>query len=193
MEKITNSLFDLPLIDVCGISGVCVSNDLTRNSLKLEYCVLYLLREILNFQESQSDPDLPGFNVRPGDLKGIFLVNRGPVNRVTRLPVWQPVGSEVGGNKGTNLLTSSRWIIRVLIQPPSQQDLEHIQCLCRVDLFREELIFYETTFQHRAWGPTLKSKVRFKRLDQKFLEIGVLRVVFTKRDPEFPGISGQVV
>eukprot|EP00116_Pleurobrachia_bachei_P013202 sb/3473464/ len=36
-------------------------------------------------------------------------------------------------------------------------------------------------------------KVRFKRLDLRFLEIGVLRVVFTKRDPEFPGISGQVV
>eukprot|EP00116_Pleurobrachia_bachei_P013119 sb/3473381/ len=37
------------------------------------------------------------------------------------------------------------------------------------------------------------AKVRFKRLDLRFLEIGVLRVVFTKRDPEFPGISGQVV
>eukprot|EP00116_Pleurobrachia_bachei_P017537 sb/3477799/ len=36
-------------------------------------------------------------------------------------------------------------------------------------------------------------KVRFKRLDLRFLEIGVLRVVFTKRDPQFPGISGQVV
>eukprot|EP00116_Pleurobrachia_bachei_P014090 sb/3474352/ len=36
-------------------------------------------------------------------------------------------------------------------------------------------------------------KVRFKRLDLRFLEIGALRVVFTKRDPEFPGISGQVV
>eukprot|EP00116_Pleurobrachia_bachei_P015179 sb/3475441/ len=37
------------------------------------------------------------------------------------------------------------------------------------------------------------AKVRFKRLDLRFLEIGALRVVFTKRDPEFPGISGQVV
>eukprot|EP00116_Pleurobrachia_bachei_P010725 sb/3470987/ len=36
-------------------------------------------------------------------------------------------------------------------------------------------------------------KVRFKRLDLRFLEIGALRVIFTKRDPEFPGISGQVV
>eukprot|EP00116_Pleurobrachia_bachei_P018913 sb/3479175/ len=36
-------------------------------------------------------------------------------------------------------------------------------------------------------------KVRFKRLDLRFLEIGVLRVILTKRDPEFPGISGQVV
>eukprot|EP00116_Pleurobrachia_bachei_P000811 sb/3461073/ len=36
-------------------------------------------------------------------------------------------------------------------------------------------------------------KVRFKRLDLRFLEIQVLRVIFTKRDPEFPGISGQVV
>eukprot|EP00116_Pleurobrachia_bachei_P001227 sb/3461489/ len=36
------------------------------------------------------------------------------------------------------------------------------------------------------------AKVRFKRLDLRFLEIGVLRVIFTKRDPEFPGISGQV-
>eukprot|EP00116_Pleurobrachia_bachei_P017721 sb/3477983/ len=35
--------------------------------------------------------------------------------------------------------------------------------------------------------------VRFKRLDPRFLEIGVLRVIFTKKDPEFPGISGQVV
>eukprot|EP00116_Pleurobrachia_bachei_P017018 sb/3477280/ len=35
--------------------------------------------------------------------------------------------------------------------------------------------------------------LRFKRLDLRFLEIGVLRVIFTKRDPEFPGISGQVV
>eukprot|EP00116_Pleurobrachia_bachei_P003866 sb/3464128/ len=32
----------------------CVSNDLTRDSWKLEHCMLYLLREIiLNFQESQ--------------------------------------------------------------------------------------------------------------------------------------------
>eukprot|EP00116_Pleurobrachia_bachei_P013017 sb/3473279/ len=31
--------------------------------------------------------------------------------------------------------------------------------------------------------------MRFKRLDLRFLEIGVLRVIFTKRDPEFPGIS----
>eukprot|EP00116_Pleurobrachia_bachei_P004029 sb/3464291/ len=37
------------------------------------------------------------------------------------------------------------------------------------------------------------TKVRFKRLDLRFLEIGVLLVIFTKRDPEFPGISGQVV
>eukprot|EP00116_Pleurobrachia_bachei_P011783 sb/3472045/ len=37
------------------------------------------------------------------------------------------------------------------------------------------------------------TKVRIKRLDLRFLEIGALRVVFTKRDPEFPGISGQVV
>eukprot|EP00116_Pleurobrachia_bachei_P016440 sb/3476702/ len=48
-----------------------------------------------------------------------------------------------------------------------------------------------------ALGFALKSrflfKVRFKRLDLRFLEIGVLRVIFTKRDPEFPGISGQVV
>eukprot|EP00116_Pleurobrachia_bachei_P015992 sb/3476254/ len=36
-------------------------------------------------------------------------------------------------------------------------------------------------------------KVRFKRLDLRFLEIGALHVVFAKRDPEFPGISGQVV
>eukprot|EP00116_Pleurobrachia_bachei_P013130 sb/3473392/ len=35
--------------------------------------------------------------------------------------------------------------------------------------------------------------VRFKRLDLKFLEIGAMRVVFTKRDPEFPGISGQCI
>eukprot|EP00116_Pleurobrachia_bachei_P015787 sb/3476049/ len=35
--------------------------------------------------------------------------------------------------------------------------------------------------------------VCFKRLDLIFLEIGVLRDIFTKRDPEFPGISGQVV
>eukprot|EP00116_Pleurobrachia_bachei_P012608 sb/3472870/ len=35
--------------------------------------------------------------------------------------------------------------------------------------------------------------MRFKRLDLRFLEIGVLRVIFTRRDPEFPGISGQVV
>eukprot|EP00116_Pleurobrachia_bachei_P015012 sb/3475274/ len=31
----------------------CVSNDLTCDSWKLGYCVLHLLREILNFQESQ--------------------------------------------------------------------------------------------------------------------------------------------
>eukprot|EP00116_Pleurobrachia_bachei_P004995 sb/3465257/ len=37
------------------------------------------------------------------------------------------------------------------------------------------------------------SSVRFKRLDLRFLEIQGLRVIFTKRDPEFPGISGQVV
>ena len=37
------------------------------------------------------------------------------------------------------------------------------------------------------------TKVRFKRLDPRFLEIGALRVVFTKRDPDFQGISGQVV
>eukprot|EP00116_Pleurobrachia_bachei_P011258 sb/3471520/ len=37
------------------------------------------------------------------------------------------------------------------------------------------------------------AKVRFKRIDLRFLEIGVLLVVFTKRDPEFSEISGQVV
>eukprot|EP00116_Pleurobrachia_bachei_P013603 sb/3473865/ len=38
-----------------------------------------------------------------------------------------------------------------------------------------------------------KCKLRFKRLDLRFLEIGAfLRVVFTKRDPEFPGISGLI-
>eukprot|EP00116_Pleurobrachia_bachei_P018399 sb/3478661/ len=36
------------------------------------------------------------------------------------------------------------------------------------------------------------AKLRFKRLDLRFLEIGVLCVMFTKRDPGFPGISGQV-
>eukprot|EP00116_Pleurobrachia_bachei_P015899 sb/3476161/ len=50
-----------------------------------------------------------------------------------------------------------------------------------------------------GWWPvysrrtTQPFKVRFKRLDLRFLEIGALRVVFTKRDPEFPGMSGQVV
>eukprot|EP00116_Pleurobrachia_bachei_P015759 sb/3476021/ len=51
-----------------------------------------------------------------------------------------------------------------------------------VELVKEEV-------EVLALGP----KVRFKRLDLTFLEIGALRVVFTKRDPEFPGISGQVV
>eukprot|EP00116_Pleurobrachia_bachei_P013565 sb/3473827/ len=37
------------------------------------------------------------------------------------------------------------------------------------------------------------TKVHFKRLDLRFLEIQELRVILTKRDPEFPGISGQVV
>eukprot|EP00116_Pleurobrachia_bachei_P015871 sb/3476133/ len=36
-------------------------------------------------------------------------------------------------------------------------------------------------------------KVRFKRLDLRFLQIGALLVVFTKRDLEFPGVAGQVV
>eukprot|EP00116_Pleurobrachia_bachei_P015508 sb/3475770/ len=40
---------------------------------------------------------------------------------------------------------------------------------------------------------TKEVEVRFKRLDLRFLETGVLRVIFTKRDPEIPGISGQVV
>eukprot|EP00116_Pleurobrachia_bachei_P013800 sb/3474062/ len=43
------------------------------------------------------------------------------------------------------------------------------------------------------FGVGNETKVHFKRLDLRFLEIGVLRVIFTKRDPEFPGISGQVV
>eukprot|EP00116_Pleurobrachia_bachei_P012263 sb/3472525/ len=42
-------------------------------------------------------------------------------------------------------------------------------------------------------GLTDETLMRFKRLDLRFLEIGVLRVIFTKRDPQFPGISGQVV
>eukprot|EP00116_Pleurobrachia_bachei_P016449 sb/3476711/ len=45
----------------------------------------------------------------------------------------------------------------------------------------------------RLYFTTKQAKVRFKRLDLRFLEIQALRVVFTKRDPEFPGISGQVV
>eukprot|EP00116_Pleurobrachia_bachei_P014077 sb/3474339/ len=50
------------------------------------------------------------------------------------------------------------------------------------------------TLKHTGMGQlSMANSVRFKRLDLRFLEIGVLRVIFTKRDPEFPGISGQVV
>eukprot|EP00116_Pleurobrachia_bachei_P018042 sb/3478304/ len=62
----------------------------------------------------------------------------------------------------------------------------------------EESVLWDDCESYRAFKKRnsvfyiTSSKVRFKRLDLRFLEIGVLRVIFTKRDPEFPGISGQV-
>eukprot|EP00116_Pleurobrachia_bachei_P016554 sb/3476816/ len=46
--------------------------------------------------------------------------------------------------------------------------------------------------EYKGLGTTTR-QVAMVRLDLRFLEIGVLHIVFTKRDPEFPGISGQVV
>eukprot|EP00116_Pleurobrachia_bachei_P017375 sb/3477637/ len=59
----------------------------------------------------------------------------------------------------------------------------------RVSHFRQICIRYIKCYVQNTEG----TKVHFKRLDLRFLEIGVLRVIITKRDPEFPGISGQVV
>eukprot|EP00116_Pleurobrachia_bachei_P016124 sb/3476386/ len=46
---------------------------------------------------------------------------------------------------------------------------------------------------HLCWIFVFNTCLRFKRLDLRFLEIKWRSVYLLKGDPEFPGISGQVV